>query len=431
MWAADCHQVFEEGLQIPPMAFMTRGKVNAALLLLIEANTRVPEQVVGDLHAQVAAHQVCAQRLSEFLDDVGIIDFRRLGREIKHRAEMTMREAIRAVPDGTYTGALTADGFDTPVLLHATVSVEGDEIAVDYSGTSPQVVGGINCVLNYTYAYSAYPIKCALDPHTPRNEGSYRPVSVTAPEGTILNPRFPAAVGARHLIGHMLSSVVFVALAQALPSQVMADSGGALMRAVLSGQGRDGRPFSAIAWPTGGMGAGSARDGLSTTPFPSNVGVGSIEALEAATPLVVWKKEFRVDSGGPGKYRGGLGQDVVLEVRSSGEVRVSLLAERTQHPPVGILGGLAGAPNEVLISDGRRPRPKSRFVLGPGQTFTLRYAGGGGYGAPEERDLEQVREDLRQGMISREAARQIYRLQLDGETIQPAHETQDPRGADR
>jgi N-methylhydantoinase B len=431
MWAADCHEVFEEGLQIPPMAFMTRGKVNEALLMLIEANTRVPEQVVGDLHAQVAAHQVCAQRLSEFLDDVGIIDFRRLGREIKRRAEMTMRDAIREVPDGTYTGALTADGFDTPVLLHATVTVDGDKIDVDYAGTSSQVAAGINCVLNYTYAYSAYPIKCALDPHTPRNEGSYRPVTVTAPEGTIVNPRFPAAVGARHLIGHMLSSVVFVALAQALPSQVMADSGGALMRAVLSGRGRDGRPFSAIAWPTGGMGAGADRDGLSTTPFPSNVGVGSLEALEAATPLIIWKKEFRVDSGGPGKHRGGLGQDVVLEVRSSEEVRVSLLAERTQHAPIGILGGRSGAPNEIMISDGRRPRPKSRFALAPGQTFTLRYAGGGGYGSPEDRDRQQVREDLRQGMISPEAARQIYRLNLDTETTHPIDETPRTPGSDR
>lgn len=419
MWAADCHEVFEEGLHIPPMAFMTRGKVNDSLLTVIEANTRVPEQVIGDLHAQVAAHQVCARRLTEFLNDVGLIDFRRLGREIKRRAEAAMRDAIRAVPDGTYTGSLTADGLDSPVLLHATVTVQGEGIAVDYTGTSPQVAGGINCVLNYTYAYSAYPIKCALDPYTPRNEGSYRPVTVTAPEGTILNPRFPAAVGARHLIGHMLSSVVYVALAEALPELVIADSGGALMRAVLSGRGRDGRPFSAIAWPTGGMGAGAGRDGLSTTPFPSNVGVGSIEALESATPLVVWTKEFRVDSGGPGKYRGGLGQDVVLEVRSPEDVRVSLLAERTQHPPVGILGGLAGAPNEILISDGRRPRPKSRFALQPGQRFTLRYAGGGGYGPPEDRDRDQVREDLRQGLISQEAARDIYGLRIDGDSIAP------------
>src|SRR6266550_8505396 len=217
MWSADCRTVFEEGLRIPPMLFLAKGTMNAILRTIIEANTRVPEQVIGDLYAQVAAHEVCAHRLIEFLDDVGVIDFGKLGGEIKRRAETAMRTAIKAVPDGTYTGELIADGIDTPVMLRAAVTVRHSEIMVDYGGTSPQVTGGINCVMNYTYAYSAYPIKCALDPFTPRNEGSYRPITVAAPEGSIVNPRFPAAVGARHLIGHLLSGVMFLALAEAIP----------------------------------------------------------------------------------------------------------------------------------------------------------------------------------------------------------------------
>ena len=415
MWAADATEVFEEGLRIPPMAFHREGARNQDLFDLITANTRVPEQVIGDLYAQIAAHEVGARGIIDLLDDVGDVDLKALGDEVKRRAEQSMRAAIADVPDGCYTAQISTDGFDDPITLRVTVEVDGDALSIDYTGTSPQVGRGVNCVFNYTYAYSAYPIKCALDPFTPRNEGSYRPVTITAPRGTVVNPTFPAAVGARHLTGHVLASTVFAALAAAVPTQVIAESGGALMRAVFTGARRDDTRFSAIAWPTGGMGAGHDRDGLSTTAFPSNVGVGSIEALENATPLHIRSKTYRVDSGGAGTYRGGLGQDVVIEVRSHQPVRVALLADKVKHAPIGILGGRAGAGNDALLNAVSPLHPKSRFTVQPGDVVTLRYAGGGGYGAPEDRDEAAVVHDVREGYVSHKAAREIYGREVSEE----------------
>lgn len=415
LWSADCQELYEEGLRILPTLLWARGKLNQVLVSLIEANTRVPQQVIGDIYAQAAAHEVCARRLSEFLDDTGFVDLTLLGQEVKTRAETVMRKAIEAVPDGEYHGSLVADGFEEPLVLQAKVIVKGQEVKVDYTGTSPQVSRGTNCVFNYTNAYTAYPIKCALDPYTPRNEGSYRPISVFAPEGCVLNPRFPAAVGARHLTGHLLAGVVYSALVQAIPDRVIADCGSApSMRAVFSGRRPDGRPFSAIVFASGGMGASARQDGLSTTPFPTNVGVGSIEALEHSTPLLIWKKEFRPDSGGGGKFRGGLGQEVVLEVRSEGDVRVALLAERSKYPPVGLLGGLPGATSEIFLQSGERPHPKSRLRLKPGDVMILRYAGGGGYGQPADRAPQRVQEDLWRGWITPRVAAEVYGISAEG-----------------
>jgi N-methylhydantoinase B len=409
LWSADCQEIYEEGLRIPPMRLWVRKRPNTTLVSLIEANTRVPQQVMGDIYAQAAAHDVCYRRVNEFLTDTGLQDLTALGLEVKTRAEMAMRKAIAAVPDGIYRGRLVADGFEEPLILEAEITVKGDEIRVDYTGTSPQVARGTNCVYNYTQAYTAYPIKCALDPYTPRNEGSYRPVVVHAPEGSILNPRFPAAVGARHLTGHLLAGVVYQALAACIPARVLADCGSApSMRAVFSGRRPDGRQFSAIVFASGGMGASATQDGLSTTPFPTNVGVGSIEALEHSTPLLIWKKEFRADSGGAGRFRGGLGQELQLEVRSAGQFRVALLAERSKYPPIGLLGGAPGALSEIFLRGGIRPGPKSRFNLDPGELMTLRYAGGGGYGPPSGRELRRIQDDVRSGLVTEKAAEEVY-----------------------
>jgi N-methylhydantoinase B len=268
---------------------------------------------------------------------------------------------------------------------------------------------GINCVMNYTHAYAVYPVKCALDPFTPRNEGSYRAIEVTAPEGSILNPRFPAPCSARQLTGHLLAGAIYKALSTVIPDRVIAECGGApTMRCLFSGLDRNGDRFSQILFASGGMGASPHRDGLPTTAFPTNAGAGSIEAFESVAPLVVWKKELRPDSGGPGRFRGGLGQEAEIEVRAPGPLRLSLLSDRRDHPASGILGGAPGAPAEITISDGTRPHPKSRTTIRPGARLTMRYAGGGGYGDPRERDPAALREDVRNGYVSPAAARSAY-----------------------
>ena len=414
LWSADCRELYEEGLRIPPVKFLIEGQANRDVYDFITGNVRVPEQVLGDLHAQVTAQQVCARRLGEFLDDAGMVELTALSGALQDRADAAMRRAIEAVPDGDYRATVRADGFDADeTLIACRVTVAGSSLHVDYAGTSRQIDRGLNSVLNYTYAYSVYPIKCALDPLTPRNEGSYRSVTIEAPLGSILNPRYPAPCNARQLTGHLLTGAIYACLAQAVPDRIIAGCGSApTLRSLYSGVDRQGARFSQILFASGGMGASALGDGLPTTAFPTNSGAGSIEAFESLAPLLVWKKEFRTDSGGPGEHRGGLGQEIVVEVVSPQPLRLSLLSDRQKYPADGLLGGQPGALVEIALADGRRPHPKSRGTLEPGDRLILRFAGGGGYGDPRRRDREAVRADVRGGYVSPEAARRDYGLDV-------------------
>lgn len=413
LWSADCREVFEEGIRIP-VSYMLKGGVwNQQLLDVIAANVRVPWQVLGDLQAQVVANEVGARRAVEFLADAGLDDFQSLSAALQERTDRAMRAAIRQIPDGVYRSTLDADGYDEFVThVECTVTVTGDTMHIDYTGTSPQIGRGINCVLNYTHAYSVYPVKCAFDPYTPRNEGSYKAITVTAPEGSLLNPVHPAAVSARQLVGHLLAGAIYKALAPVVPDKIIAECGGApTMRALFNGVSGEGNRFSQILFASGGMGAAPHRDGMSTTAFPTNVGAGSVEAFESIAPLVVWQKQFRQDSGGAGMFRGGLGQIVEFEPRTPQPVNVSLLSDRYQHPATGILGGGSGAPSEVFTSTGRRPHPKAKTQIMPGERLTMLYAGGGGYGDPSKRSREAILSDIENGYISADAATQIYELE--------------------
>ena len=410
LWSADCRELFEEGIRIPPIRFLREGRRNEDLIDVILSNVRVPRQVLGDFEAQVTANEVCVRRVEEFLDDVGLADLQGLAAAVHTRADIAMRRAIAAVPDGTYRATLEADGFDEQITkIVCAVSIAGDRMHIDYAGTSPQIDRGINCVFNYTHAYSVYPIKCALDPFSPRNEGSYQAITVAAPERSILNPRFPAPVGARQLTGHLLAGAIYKALAEVIPDRIIADSGAApSMRALFSGLDRNGDRFSQVLFATGGMGASPHRDGLATTSFPTNVGAGSIEAFESVSPLVVWRKQLRPDSGGAGKFRGGLGQEAEIEVRSPSPLRLSLLSDRRDHPALGVVGGKPGAPALIEFGDGTRPHPKSRTMIEPGTRLRMIYAGGGGYGDPKTRDRDAIADDLRDGYVTPSAALADY-----------------------
>jgi N-methylhydantoinase B len=412
LWSADCRELFEEGIRIPPMHLLRAGAWNDDLVELLMGNVRLPRQVLGDLQAQVVANEVSARRVTEFLDDTGLPDLQGLSAEVQRRADLAMRRAIAAVPDGVYHATIEADGTDEQTTcIVCAVTVSGETMHIDYAGTSPQVDRGINCVLNYTHAYSVYPIKCALDPLTPRNEGSYRAITVAAPERSILNPVFPAPCSARQLTGHLLAGAVYKALAPVLPEKIIAECGGApTMRALFSGTTDAGERFSQVLFASGGMGAAPHRDGLSTTAFPTNVGAGSVEAYESVAPLLVWKKQLRPDSGGAGQFRGGLGQEIEIELRTDAPARLSLLSDRHQHPAEGVLGGSPGAPSAIVLDDGTRPHPKSRSAIGSRRRLLLHYAGGGGYGPPTERSREAVQADVRDGYISAEAARRDYGL---------------------
>ncbi len=410
-YAADATEIYVEGLRIPICKLYDAGRLNELLVEIIRNNVRVSESVLGDLHAQVAAGHVCSLRVKGFLDEQGITELNTIGRAIQTRAEAAMRQAIARLPDGVYTSVVRSDGFDAPTDIHTKITVKGDGLTLDFAGTSPQIRRGINSVYNYTYAFTCYTLKCLLDPQTRKNEGSYKPFRIIVPEGSILNARFPAPVTARSMTGHFVSSAVLLALADALPERVIADSGSCPgLRVALRGINAHGGNFAQVLFPNGGMGARSHADGLSATGFPTNAGGGSVEIMESVSPLVFWERELKQDSGGAGKFRGGLGQHIVIEAVGDSALDASTMFDRVDFPPMGVHGGLPGGRSRLRLN-GTGPVPsKGQFRMHKGDRLTVDYAGGGGYGKPAQRDRELVREDLRAGRISAAAARDLYKL---------------------
>ncbi|MFZ0217983.1 MAG: hydantoinase B/oxoprolinase family protein [Candidatus Dormiibacterota bacterium] len=406
--SADASEVFEEGLQIPITKLYAGGTPNGELFRLLRANVRAPEEVLGDLHAQVAGNQVGADRLVRYLEDFRLPDLEDLGDEIVGRSERAMREAIAQVPDGDYHQVCFTDGLDEPVRVEVTLHVRGDEIEADFAGSSPQVERAFNVVLNYTAAYTNYALKCALCPDVPHNEGSFHPVRVTAPVGSIFNPRFPAAVAGRQIAGHFVPHAVFGALAGVLPDRVIAEGAGGIWLTTVRGRGEN--RFVSVFFSAGGTGARPAKDGLSATAFPSGVATAPAEVIETTGPLVIRRKELRRDSGGPGRQRGGLGQTIEIEVRSGEPSVLSVLSDRFRHAAAGYAGGRPGARSRFSTSTGGRRDPKLSLGLPAGARFTLQLPGGGGFGDPQERDPALVEEDLREGLISRREARESYGL---------------------
>ncbi|HSG42189.1 MAG TPA: hydantoinase B/oxoprolinase family protein, partial [Anaerolineales bacterium] len=400
-------------LVIPLMKLFEAGEPNKILFDIIRANVRVPDPVIGDIYAQQVGNNVGAKKLIELLAEYNLPDIEEITQTITNRTERAIRDIVRSIPDGTYTSEVAIDGFDDPIKIACAIIVNGDELTVDYSGSSPQINRGINVVLNYTHAYTTYTLMAALAPEIPNNEGAFRPIHVTAPEGSVLNCRRPAPVSARHLIGHFVSQPILTALSDVIPERVIANGSAGLWNTMLSGKLEDDSPFAYIYFSAGGMGAGHNRDGLSATAFPSGIMGVPVEAIETAAPVLMHRRELRQDSGGAGKFRGGLGQIMELEVITGLPAQHSCMYDRTTQQAQGLKGGLAGAVGEVVLSNGTRPHPKSRYTLQPGQHVILKLPGGGGFSSPLERDPERVLSDLQQGYISIEAAKNLYGVIID------------------
>ena len=410
---AGARQVFEEGLHIPIMKLFSEGELNRDLIEIVRANVRVPDQVVGDLYAQQAGNDVGAEKLIQALQVYDLDDIEGLSPLILDRSEEATREAIEKIANGVYVDEVEIDGYDEPLIIRATVTVKDRDLIVDYSGTSSQVDRGINVVYNYTHAYTTYPLKCAISPHIPNNEGSFRPIEVIAPEGCILNAQFPCAVGARHLVGHFLSQPLLGALAQAIPDRVIADGSAGLWNTQLEGVDRNGERFAYIFFSAGGMGARYNDDGLSATAFPSGIKGVPAEVIESVSPMIMHQRALLPDSGGPGTFRGGLGQEMRLSVDSDVPALHSCMYDRTRCAPRGFLDGEDGVRGELFLSDGTVLPPKGRYDLQADQTVTLRLPGGGGYGSPLNRDPEKVLEDVRQQRVSADAACERYGVVID------------------
>ena len=396
--APDNRDIFEEGLQIPILKLYEAGQPNETLFAMIRRNVRVPEEVTGDMHAMVGAMEKMGLGVRQLLTEYELPDLAPLIHEIYSRSEAAMRRAIKTVPDGLYESTTHIDSFDTsrPLTIRCSIRVAGEQIEVDFAGSSPQNPSPLNSVLGYTSAYSMYALKCVLLPDVPNNDGSTRPISITAPSGSFLNPRYPAAVEARATVGHYCTSAILNTLALALPDRVPAESGIPLHGFTIRGR-RDDRAFAGIFFFSGGQGARPDQDGLPTLSFPTNVSNTPIEMLERLMPLRFHEKVLLPASGGAGQFRGGAGQRICMEVVSPEGANLVLLSQRLKYPPVGRQGGADGSLERVLLNgepvEGAKP-----FDLQQGDTFVLELPGGGGFGDPEKRDAAALAQDRLNGL---------------------------------
>jgi len=353
------------------------------------------------------------ERLLETLDEFGLEDLDGVGRMIVENSARAMRAEIAKIPAGRYENAMRIDGYEGAVDLVCAVTVGGGEIHVDFAGSSPVSPRGVNVPLTYTQAYASFGVRCVIGNDVPNNAGSLGAVRVTAPEGSILNAPRPAAVSARHTVGQMLPDVVLGALAQAIPERTPAEGASCLyLPVLLGGQGvaddAGGESFVVNPFYTGGTGARPAKDGLSCTAFPSGVKNTPVEINETTAPILMWRKEYRADSGGAGRWRGGLGQIMEFAHAEGRAMAASKMFDRIRHPARGRDGGAAGAPGGVRLDDGTVLRGMGRDPVPAGRRLIIETPGGGGRGDPSLRDPAAIEEDRRAGLISDDAARRLY-----------------------
>jgi N-methylhydantoinase B len=405
--SADARELFEEGLRLPISKLIDRGRPNRTLFDVIRANVRVPDIVTGDLLAQEAANRTMIRRVGELLDKEGLADLSALSREVLARSERAMRQAVAAIPDGTYGSRVETDGFDAPLEIRARVTVRGEEMHVDFTGTSPQQELGINCAFNYTYAETVFPLICIAGPGTPINAGTLRPLRVTAPDGTILSATHPAPLGGRLLVSMYVQCAIFRALAQAVPGRVLADCAAPAWTPVVQGINQHGQRFVDIVFLNGGLGARPDRDGVSVLGFPAPLGGTLVEMFENEKPMLVERRELAEDTAGAGRHRGGAGLHFTVRSESAGPITVGLRGDRLEHPAQGIFGGGAAAPG-IMRLNGRPQHPKRTIILRAGDVLSFRTPGGGGYGDPGERPRERVREEVEAGLLSPARAREAY-----------------------
>lgn len=390
-------EVYEEGLLLPIHKLVSQGEPDPFVLDLIARNVRVPEQTIGDIMANVSCTTVGARMIGELLDEFAMSSLKPLADAVIGFSETALRRELATIPQGHYANAIDIEGVDGPIRLACSVEIDDGEARLDFSGSGPAVQAGVNVPLCYTKAMAVYAIKCLTTPRIPNNEGSVRPIAVTAPPGSILNAVHPSPTGGRHIIGHFVGPLVFGALAEALPDRVQADAG-MLNLVNVQGHTRAGRGVSSIFFASGGLGAIDGIDGQATTPSPSNMTGTSVEVWENLTDVTVLRKELVPGSGGAGRYRGGLGQRIEMRNDTGRELTMSCLAGRDVFPPRGYLGGQAGARRSVFVN-GEPVSPKGRYVLAPGDRFATVEAGGGGIGDPALRDPARIEADRRDGYL--------------------------------
>ena len=409
----DANDLFEEGIRIPISYLFCEGRRDETLMRLIKANVRDPETAEGDLYSLTTCNDKGATALLEMMADFDLEDLDEVGRFILESSRVAMEKEIAQLPKGRFEAQMRIDGYREPVDIVAALEIADGVVKVDFTGSSKVSSAGINVPLPYTEAYASFGVRCVVGNEVPNNAGSLAAVQVTAPEGCILNALPPSAVSARHSVGQMLPDVVLGCLAQVIPEKVPAEGASCIWNPVFLSSSDDGGNTQSGQFVTnpiynGGTGARPVKDGLSTTAFPSGVRTTSTEVNEATTPLVIWRKEYRTDSGGPGVRRGGLGQIVEISHREGAPFVVSRMFDRIEYPARGRFDGHDGSPGRVYIRNGDVLPGKGRDVIPAGVTLVFETPGGGGIGEPAMRDAASIQADMDAGLVSEKSAVEIY-----------------------
>ena len=399
-------EVYQEGLRLPICKLYDAGRLNDLIVDIIRTNVRVPEQVMGDVMANVSCNEVGGREVLAFMDEYGLEDLAELSAAIRGQSEAAMRAKIAEFKLGTYRNRITVEGFEGPAEFVVRVDVKGDGVEIDFDGTSGCVRAGVNVPFCYTNAMGLHAIKSLTLPSIPNNEGSVAPIKVSAPVGCILNAQPPFPTGGRHAMGHFVTPLIYGALAEAAPDRVQAESG--MMNLItFQGRRRDDRAFSCLYFASGGYGALKGLDGWSTLPHPSNMAVVPVEIWETLTHMTVESKRLLTDSGGAGQWRGGLGQEVIMRNDTGNILTMLGMGNRTEFPARGRFGGGAGT-LRVHAVDGQPVHAKGRIEVAPGERITVIEAGGGGFGDPTKRNRQAIANDVADGLVSNDAAHTIY-----------------------
>lgn len=418
----DGRQVYEEGLNIPIMPLAKRGEINEMMMEIVRANVRNPVEVEGDLYSLAACNDVGGRRLVEMMREFEMESLDDLGHHIIEASREGMLKEVRELPFGVYENSMRIDGYEAPLDLCVKMTIGEDGIDLDFAGTSPTSKFGINVPVTYTEAYASFGVRCVIGSRVPNNAGSLGPVRIQAPLGCILNAPHPCAVTARHVIGQMLPDVVLGCLNQIIPDRVPAEGTSCLWNPVMMGghgltdeNYGNSQPFAMNTFHSGGTGARPGKDGLSATAFPSGVRNTPIEINETIAPLVFWKKEYRIDSGGHGKHRGGDGQVMEIAHADGAPFVISSMFDRVEHPARGRNGGGNGANGRISLGSGAVLKGKGRQSVPAGDRLILEMPGGGGIGDGNTRDRSQLSRDVRDGFVSPEAALREFGANIDAD----------------
>jgi N-methylhydantoinase B len=415
--------VFEEGLYIPIIKCFDQGQPNDTFFDFIRAGSRLPVELEGDVYSLCACNDAGVRRLQEMMDEFDMDGLDALAGFIFESSHTATIAEIARLPKGMFRAEINSDGYEDPVTLRAAMTILSDGIEVDFAGTSGLSSRGINVPPAYCRAYSCFGIKCVVAPEVPNNWASLAPFRMQIPEGCILNAPRPYPVSVRHVIGHLLPDLMMGCLHQVVPTRVTAEGASALWNPPLrgggsvSGQARGNRKvvadFEIITFNSGGTGARPTSDGLDATAFPSGVRTMPVEATENVAPVIFWTKELKPDSGGAGRTRGGVGQ--VMEIGTKGELEFAVNAtfDRVANAPKGREGGKDGAAGMVHLKSGAKLRTKGFQIIPDGERLVLELPGGGGMGDPTERDPSLVARDVRDGLVSSEIARSIYKVAVE------------------